>query len=147
MAAVTDFIYRISGLVTFTDNSTQVFEVTHQNGITSQVDSSGSLEAFKQLYADESSLVNALKALLPGTHTLTPAAPSTALTVSDFHMLVTGRASYADNTWDDFEVVYQLGGNTTIGDVSAETRVKVLNLAAVDAIWELLVGAGNATTV
>jgi hypothetical protein len=220
--AVTDFVYRISGLATYQDGSYAPFEVTHHNSQwgNGQPDAATSLAAFKQLYADKKSIVDTLVALLPGTHTLTPviigtpqvnnvagysigaatmtidgitvafkagdtfrvgltdtqiytATGTPTLTsvtftpalkvaatnneelfpvqsnevVTDFHMTVTARATYDDGTNEDFAVQYQLGANITLGRVGVETDIKVLNLSAVDALWELITGTARAVTV
>src|SRR5688572_10946437 len=101
-----DLTFRIRGHVTYSDNSHTPFEASLHRGLLHNPWGSVSLDSFQQLYSDKASDVNALLALFTGpTHTLTPLAPGTSKTVTDFVMEVTGTYARDNNTWASFGVV------------------------------------------
>ncbi len=114
-----DITFRIRGLVTYSDGSNSPFEASLHRGILHTPFSATSLDSFQQLYSDKAADVNTLLGLFTGpTHTLTPLAPGTSKTVTDFVMEVTGTYARDNNTWASFGVVYDMDGSRKVQDPS-----------------------------
>lgn len=143
-----DLSYKASGLVSYSDGSYAPFEAVYYNGTVYGSFDSVSLETFGQLYTDDSTNVDAVLALLSGTHAVTVAAPTTAKTVTDFTMEVSGLLARDDNTWEGFAVQYSLGSVVDLqesGTAYAEAIADSTFLAAIDSALEILAGTGNIT--
>lgn len=153
-----DFVYRVSGTVTYSDNSWAPFEVSVQNGLIHSPYGNYSLEDFKQTYASTeanmSTEVDALLALFVGpAHSLTPDAPTTSKTVTDLNMEVSGTVANDDNTSQVFSAQYSFSNGYLIADEadgSAQLAYdKVVDTGAWNALitsaWEVLVGATKAS--
>lgn len=152
-----DFVYRISGTVTYSDDSWGPFEASVQNGLIHNPYGTESLADFQQAYGgtdDKSADIDALLALFVGpTHTLTPAAPGTAKTVTDLNMEVSGLVANDDNTIQSFSAQFSFSNGYLIADEADGSSVLAMDKVAATAAWnalvedalEVLCGAGNAT--
>lgn len=151
-----DFTYKISGIVTYSDNSWAPFEASVQNGIVYTPYASYSLDAFRQAYADANAGIDALLALFVGpAHSLTPVAVSPDKTVTDWSMSVSGMVALDDNTVTSFAAQHTSTFSTVSNSVlfadetttnTNKTYDEIIQttawLALVDSAWETgLVGA------
>lgn len=146
---ITDIVLRFSGTVDFTDGTHQKFGAIYQDGALVDPDSAGSLEAFKQLWAQRNGDIDALLELLGGTFTITTGAPTTQKTVSDWTMLLCGTISRSDGSSGSFDAVYdvkggsRVTGTTVFDEVLADSTYK----AILDSTVEAVAGSGKVAIV
>lgn len=142
---ITDIVLRVSGTVDFTDQTTQRFQAVWEDSQLKQPFSAQSLEAFKQLWRQRHTNVDALLELLGGTFTITTGAPTTGKTVKDWTMLVDGRITRDNGTHGNFNAVYDVkGGRRVTGaSVFTEIRASAAHKAIVDTVLESLAGTNK----
>jgi len=142
-----DLSYKVSGQVSYSDNTHGPFEAVYYNGIVYGSFNSESLENFTQLYTDDAASVDAMFALLSGTTAISVGTPATDKTVTEFTMEVSGMLARDDNTWEGFAVQYVNGavdyqeGGTAYAEAIADSTF----LAAIDSTLEIIAGVGNIT--
>lgn len=142
-AGVSDVVYKLSGIVSYSDGTWDPFEITYANSTFIDTFSATSLEAGKQLTTDKLSTLNTIWALLPGTHTITATAPSTDKTVNDFVLSVSGRISKTDGTWDDWTVQYSLQSVVDVASSTAYSDALTSFTSTIDAAMERVFGTGK----
>ncbi len=142
---ITDLVVRISGTVDFTDGTTQKFGVVREDGALVEPSSTESLEAFKQLWTQRHTPINALLNSLGATFIITTAHPTTQKTVSDWVFLVNGTITRSDGSSGHFNAVYDVkGGNRVTGvSVFAEVKADATYKALFDAALEAIAGANK----
>ena len=136
--ALSDFTVRVSGTVAYEDGSNGSFEAsaiwqTNLGNVVATHSSSDSAEHFSQLYNSMQANVDSVFAVLPGTITLTAAAPTTPKTVSSFVMEISGIIA-EDNNSKSYFVAQWVNGAVDL--YPSET----------DAAWALLTASASGTS-
>lgn len=149
MATVTDYNFKIYGIVTYTNGSWGPFEATLAKSRLATPYASDALANFKAAKRDKSSLIVALLALLPNLVTLSPATSTDSRTVSSLVMTLGGQIALSDGTTKAFVIEY-LNGNVEPSSIDTDTvwgylRGDATIKAAIKTVFEALVGTGNAT--
>lgn len=159
--AVSDFTLKISGVVTYDDNSKESFEASgtwmgHLGGVVATHDGTESEGSYAQLYTDNAMDVDNTLALLEEgnssdqTTGIAPPPPAPDKTVTDFFMEMSGTVAYDDNTHGSFVVQWVNGEVDVLPDMfSAENYQAVLAVPAaktfVTTVLEGVGGTGNVT--
>ena len=142
---ITDLVARVSGTVDFTDGTTQKFGVIREDGALVEPFSADSLEAFKQLWTQRHTPINALLNLLGATFTITTGKPTTQKTVADWTFLVNGTITRSDGSTGHFNAVFDVKGGSRVtgASVFAEVKADATYKAAFDAVLEAVAGANK----
>jgi len=140
-------VFKISGVVAYTDNSHGPFEASIHADILSEPFSAESLENFSQL-GDVPDVLSDLLAFLP-VSSIVFSPPATDKTVSDVVMTISGQIARDDNTHQAFVVEHRDGAINHIPDATDEVWTEITGsssfLASVVDVMEAVAGSGNVT--
>lgn len=128
--AIRDFAVRISGQVGYRDGTKDSFEASgvwkgHLGGQVATHNEAHSKESFAVLDLDESDNIQALLALLPGSHSYTPATPVGNKGIRNFVIEISGHAAHTDNTSGGF-VVQWVDGLVDVFPSATDTNYQAI---------------------
>jgi hypothetical protein len=141
-----NLVYRISGMLACECNIP--FEVTYDNGTIIIPDETSSSQAFQRLFYNRTSFVNSIIAELVDNitspvHVITPVAGDN--NINDWTLCISGIIGDDDRSVRSFGAIRQNGFSQMLGDRDGYKRAvgRRTLLAAINALWERLVGMNN----
>jgi WD40 repeat protein len=152
--AITNFTLKLSGVVTYTDNSHGSFETSTSykgkfgNGLVSTHNNPDSQHHISQLFADKPAEFQAMLDVLGGTLQLTPPATAPDKTVNKFTAEFSGNVTYSNNSTGVFSAQWSRDGAVGLFPVDTGIHWNALEIDAgtrsyLKSALDDLVGPGN----
>ncbi len=137
--AADNIVARISGVVTFDDQSVEQFSVhIDDNGFVSTNNISDSRDALQQVDADQSWFNDMLSDLTSGNTSISPTVTPTDKTVTDLVAEISGWISDDSGTHGGFIVQFREGVLRTGDELTGEAGESAANWTAAVAVSEVL---------